>query len=639
MRQAIIGWATAGVIGITGVTGIPAVARAQAQAAEAPLTAVLDQAAAGAEVVVVVPSMSRLSQKIATFGSDTGLDAQAPDLNDALGAFKRQMGFIEGVDDDGAMLVVIGGLSESINAMLDDNDRQAEPTVSLLVPVSDYAAFVQQLGGTPAPGAGEADAQATAITFNHNSGFARKLGGYAVLGDSVEAVQAYAPAEQGRAMTADLGQLVSRYLTGGDALILVDVAALAPSLTAALDKARAQMDQLDPADMGDRGGNWAGMVKPIVNLYERGARIAVNGTEKLVLSLDLAEAGLGLTAATQMKADSELAGFFKPAPGNDAAPGNAGGKSAAGLLASLPDQPYLYAAAVDTKAFNLAAIIDKVNDALGDAGEAGIFTFARESFDMFKQTRGMASVFYAPEPAALMTGGFFNTLSAYEVADAQGFLGRYQGMVEKMGEVKIEMPAMQAGEPAQEISYNTTYTDNALVIDGVEVDQFQINTVLPPAMMQQFGPMAMVMGNAGYGGYVAAKGDTVLMTTVIDPQLITKGLNAADAADGIGSAGAIADLREQALPPAPFMEAYLSLGGIAQTANPFLLMLTANGQQIEVPADLPPMAFGAAAKDDGVAWRMFIPTDLVTFSVDTAERLMPQDGAAPDGTRRAPRAY
>lgn len=624
-----------------------AAAAVKDRAAAPTVTATLDRVAAGAEVVVVIPSLSELSEAIAGFGAETGLDRLAPEFADTLGAFKRQMGWLDGVDDEGAMLVVVTGLADAIDAGLAEDAAggaggeaegdDVEPSAVLLVPVTDYKAFVSQLGG-------DGGADTTAVTLQNldgqaNEGYAKSLDGYAVMSDTLERVSNYTAGDRGKAITDAMGGMVSEYLNGGDSLILLDMAALAPSLNKAIDRAarefKTQMDDPDGAMPAGLGGT----VDAMMALYTESGRTMVNGTDKLLLSLDFGDRGLGLTTSAQMKDGSELADFFTP--GNNQQALGAANKASGGaaLLATLPDQPYIYAASIDATRFALDKLIDQLMGALGEDGNAGMLTMYKDSIAMMKDAKGVASVFYAPEPAAMMAGGFFTSLTVYDVADADAFIKQQKDNIQKLAEMKMALPA-EEGEPAQQISFNTQYTDKALVIEGVNVDQYQVNTVLPPEMMQEFGPMAALMGNSGTGGYIATKDGKVLVSTVTDPQLITRGLKALDQQDGTGSGGAIARVRGD-LPSDSSMELFISLDGIAQAANPFLMMFSPNGQQLDIPADLPPLAMGGASDGKGLALRMFLPHELVKFVSDSYEQLAPepQDGQGRDGAPRAPRAY
>lgn len=626
--------------------GPAASARAQVAApalaaAAPPLATLFDAAPADAEVVWAVPTLRGFSDRIATFAAETGLERHAPDLADALDAFKREMSLNRGLDDDGPLLVAVSGLAAAMDAALDDNpdNDDLEPAAVLLVPVSDYAAFVSGMDGDPA-------AATTPVMLDGKRGFARKVPGYAVIAGTAEAAEAYAAGAEGAALTEAVGPQAAPWFERGQSLVYVDVAAMAPSLKAAVARGIDEMNR----EMQEGAPAQAAMIVPMMTAYAGLLDGLIDGTDKLALTLDLDGGGLGLTVGGRLNAGSEMAKMLRPAPEDQADGGEAS------LLTRLPDQPYLFAAAADLTRLDMTALGDAVRGVAAelkaaagnaDAAAAGGLPIEQmvdlyvEMLQVAPDATAMGSVMYAPEPAAMMGGGFFNQLSVTKTADAEGALDRQQAVMAKMNDLTIPMPAMGGGDqPGGEMSFETTYTEKALEIEGTRVDQFQVKTVLPPAMMQQFGPMAMVMGNAGSGGYLAAKDGHVLGTTVTDPQLVTRGLKALEADDGLGAAAALSTLRDEELPAGASMEAWLSVRGIANTVNPFLMMFAQGGEQLNVPADLSPVAMGAAGDPEGLVLRLFVPTDVVRFGVDTFDQFAPEamDGGPDNRGRRAPRA-
>ena len=621
-------------------------AQAQDVAADAPaLVTLFDAAPAGAEVVWAVPTLRGFSDRVAAFAAETGIEVHAPDFADALGAIKREMGLPQGLDDDGSLLVAVTGLATAMEAQLDDDpgNDNIEPSAVLLVPVSDYNAFITGLGGDPA-------ADTTAVTLNRNQGFARKVPGYAVIAPTAQAAAAYAPGAGGAVVAQAVGPHAAPWFEDGQSLVYIDVAALAPTLKAAIalgmDEMQNELQNGDPTQ--------AALMAPMMTAYAGLANGMIDGTDKLALTLDLDAEGLGVTMGGRLNDGSDLASMLR-APGQD---GAAEGQPP--LLTRLPDQPFLFAAAADLTRWDTEALGEAVRgvaaelkDAAGDADADAVGGLPIEQMvDLYTEmmqvapdANAMGSVMYAPDAAAMMSGGFFNQLSVTQTPNADATLDRQKAVMAKMNDLKIPMPAMNGGAApadgaANEMSFETTYTENALEIDGTRVDQFQVKTVLPPALMQQFGPMAMVMGNAGTGGYLAAKDGYVLSTTVTDAQLVSRGLAALKTDDGLGATASLANLRDSQLPQDASMEAWLSVRGIANTVNPFLLMFAPGGGQLNVPADLSPIAMGGAGDPEGMVLRLFVPTDVVRFGVDTLDQFAPKpiDNEPGDRGRRAPRA-
>ena len=685
-------------------------APAHASAAE-----LFDLLPADTELAVMVPSLREFSDRLAAMGQSTGLTAYAPDLEDALTAFKQQMSFSVGVDDEGPMVVVVQNVAAAAWAGVQDAAAAAEPRAVLLVPVTDYAAFIEQLGGDAA-----AEGPTAVTLAGETSGFARRIEGFAVLG-SAESLEGFAPAEAGEALLGSLGTLPGGVVDAGSALVYVDLAAVGPdvrdSLAAAMQ--RLEQDMLEDQNRGPGAvpAEVANAMRSAMKLYGGIAATLAEGGDKLVLGLSVDEAGVMVDAGLKLVEGSDLAGYFPevargeaasaaPLNGADAAsaaapeagatstptqaadaaetaadqanqageaaaqqpeaspddaaaeaveaeapeaeamasetgitPDHAAASStpAARLLASLPDEPWIVATTLDARGFAAEALIDRllatINDLPGDAG----MSLARpylDSMTLMKNARGFASVFYVPQPASMMTGGFFSSLTVYEVDDADAFLAGWRQCVTALGETRIDLPAAGPDQPAGAITFTTRFVDDALMIDGTPVHQYAINLVLPHAMMQQFGPLSALMGNTGQTGYLAARGNRVIATTVADPQLVTRGLAALDADAGLGRSGPIADLRDARLPDHAWAETYFNLAGVVQTVNPFLPMLMPGGQSLEVPADLPPLAVAATSDGQAVLIRGVLPTDLVRFGVDTWQQLAP---ALPANTPPPPR--
>ena len=646
---------------------------------------------ADAELVVIVPSASRLSDRLADFGQDTGLEQYAPELGNALTSFKRQMTFEQGLNDDGAMLLIVSGLADAASARA-AGDPADPPTSLLLAPVRDYAAFVQQLGGDPqAPGP-------TPVTLaDQTRGMARPMEGYALLGTAPH-VEAYQPAQQGADLITALGGLPGRTVSRSDALLYLDARKLGPALQASLESA-APANPANPADQSSE--SWSDLLRPWLPL----AQALTEGSDKVVLGLTLGEAGLEIDAALRLRDDSTLASYFAdasasttpaaadsppaasstessaesagPSPTSDPAtqaradtaesqadasaeaadaptPQDAAAETAdapatpsapaaaAGtdddLLARLPADPYILAGALAVDGETAGRLLAGLSDTLQQMPDSAASTLLRsyvDSFSLLQQTRGVASALYVPQPANMMSGGFFSGLTLYHLDDAPKFLAAQKQYVQQLGQASVPLQANADATPDADpaaatdpttLTFRTSYTDRALVIDGTSVDQYAINYVLPPAMMQQFGPTAALLGNSGQSGYLAAKGEHALISTVADPQLITRGLRALDQTAGLSQSPAIGGLREQQLPRDAWLELYFNLGGVAQTVSPFLPMLLPAAPPLQVPADLPPLALAATSDGKSLLIRGVIPTALVNFGVQTYEQMAPALG-------------
>lgn len=583
--------------------GVPMLAAVPAAAQ----VAALDQVSAGADAVLVVPNLQQLSTEIAEFRQ--ALNLPVPELDDALASFKQETGMVNGIDDAGSMLVVMPDLAEAMQG-------EREPQVLVLMPVSDYGAFVGNFGG-------QADGT-TALTMpGGEPGFAKKVGDYAVMGQTQAAVDAYQPGNATAKITQSVGALGQRYLNTADALFYVDMAEVGPTAMPALERAVEGMvaDMEAMAAGGAMDANTVGQSKAMFNLYGEAGKAFLRDANGVIVTLDLGAKGVGLTSAVAYKDGSTLAQIF---------PGGGDGPA----LGVLPDKPFIFAGAWDGKAVNVKRLYQNMLDAMPD-GSPGK-DMAAKWLPLMDKFGDSAAAFYAPDQMAMMSGSFMNILSVVETPDAGGFVGAFKDYVQSVNGFSMPIPAApemaedgeiadpaapEAGAPA--ISYTSSYTDNVLQLEGQKVDQYQIATQFPPEMMAQMGPAAGFAQMFGtYSGYVTSKGDHAIVTTTPDPQLVTQALSAVDNAGGLGAAGPIAQIREEAMPPRPVAQFYVGVDGIAQSANVAMQMFGA--APINVPPGVPPIASGLAIEESSMAYRTYVPIDTIKFVMDAVMQVQGQ---------------
>lgn len=555
-----------------------------------------------AEMVVLVTNPAAFSGKIAQLKEALGLPA--PFMDDVLGLFKDQTGMLQGVDDNRPMLLVIQGLSSFVAS-----NGDTEPLPTILVPVRDYAAFVGNYSG-------DAAAPVTALDMPHGSdGYAKRLGQYAAMSPEEEIVQAYTPSGAVAAIAERIGKEGAGCMDRSDLVVYVDLEALGPVVAPKLDELVGQMSKGPAGAMPGMEEIWAGYANLAKGFLTQGST--------LLIGLDLAPEGMGLSKVVRFRPDSTWAEAMQ------------GGRGAAQQqLGRLPDQSFIVAGAFDFRFLPIERIYGTFFSMMPESIR-GSYEKIREQIEpMFEEMQGGAMMLRPPPPDAMMGGGLINALYAYDVKDADRFMGVVKEYFTGLNgfAVPIMAPGMTAGEGEElpAMTYSTSITENALTVAGVPVNQFTMSVSMPPEMMQQMGPAAGFMSMlTNYQGYMAATGSTFVMTTVADPELIGQALRAAASSNGLGSGGAIAAIRDRALPPGSIAEFYLSLGGIAEAANGFLGMM---GQPpIEVPSGLPPVASGVSLAAGEISYRLYVPTETSKFAVDTAMGIAASIAAASAG--------
>ena len=557
----------------------------------------LDILSDDAQVVLVVPNPKALSDKLAKFANDFGIPS--PEMQDVLGEFKKATGMQNGLREDGPMIVVLTGVTEAVQ-------NQTEPKFVVLAPVTDYAAFVGNFGGD----GGAAIAELTMPAGD--SGFAKKVGQYAAFGQDKAVVEAYQPANNGTKFKVLMGAMASRYFDGSDVAVLVELSTLGPALQPKVDEGLAEMRaQLNAADP-----NAAKMMEGMATMYGEAVNAFLRDAQSAVFTADLDDAGIGSSGVVQWRAGSPAAKHFATAPGSN-------------LLSELPRQPYMLAGWVDYKALGLAGLMEKFVAALPEEGPINRGLYA-DAIPMIRAASGQAFAWYSPQQ--VMGPGLLSMVNVYQADDAGAFVNATKAYIEKMNNVAMPMgiPDEQGNE--QNLTFTTSYQPAVSEMEGVKVDQYALTYNLPPAMMEQMGPMApmmmMMMGGAGYQGYIAHKDNHVVQTTVVDPMLMTAALQTVGKGQGLGADEALAAARQE-LPPGLVTEMHISASGIVSTINGFMMMF--GGPQLNVDAAVPPISFGMGVQDDALGARYFVPTRTIRYIYDVAMAAQAQMGGIPGG--------
>jgi len=556
----------------------------------------LEAAPADAHIVFVVPSLSAASDKVGALNKALGLNVA--EMDNFLGKLKSEAGAINGVDDEGAMLIVLPNIGA---AMMGQGDN---PPMVMLVPVTDYDAFI----GNYNPVTEDGSKIASLTMPEGQPGYAKQVGTFAAMGPLRAAVEGYEPggADAAQGIMAKLGTLGGRAAAGADALAYFDLEAMAPVLTPLVDLGLAQFNQqMDQMAQFGMDAQQVKMQKDMMAMYAAVGKLILRDASAAAIGATMADKGNGVAMTVQFKPDTQLAQMF---PG--------GGQGPTRLLTDLPDRPYIVAAAMDTRAMDMGAIADQVLQRIPDGEANPMMAMYKDSLPMAKQIDGMAVAFYAPQPGGAM--GILNILQIAYAKDADKLKDLNKKYIESMNNL-----AVPAG-PDGQMKFTTTYNTDAMKIEGVDVDQYQVTMNFPPQMAQQMGMMTMILGGSGYGGYIATKDNAMVSTMVTDPNLITAGLKAVGGGAGIGADTRLAELRKEALPEKLAAEGYLSFTGIGQLANQFLPMF--GMPPINVPAEIQPIAFGMGVEDAGVSVHYYVPNATVKFLIDEGKKFAPMGG-------------
>lgn len=568
------------------------------------ITSVLNQAPSHTQIIILVRNLKTLSDHLAQWKQATHVPA--PPLDNLLATVKRQLHVRAGLNDRGAMMLIIPDIRTAFA------DPQT-PAVGLLVPVSNYNAFLGNFPTTASHGV------TTLQLPGRRPDFVKQVGRYALISQDQKMVSHYTPAHRARAMLKSAGAFARHELSKADVGLYVNLQAISPAVVPMIDQALAQMKARLPnleQHMDNQGAQSAQQSAAIAKIYGQAVKAVIKQATALVSTIRFKPQGVAMTDVLQAKPNTELARLF---PGGS-------GRITKGLMRKLPNASYLFASAYDLKAIDMPRLIHLVLQGMPQHSPLKpiIQLVQQESIPTMQELQGSASMVLVPSQQAMMGGGLVRAITVNQARNGKAYIAKNKARLKALNGKKIVLVPAHHHQPAEQISISSSYTDNAIKVDGKPVDMYHLQIGLPANLPQSFSPVMMLLGGTGYNGYIVAEGNDVLNTTSLDRGLIKQGLTAIKQNKGLGTRVEIQSLRRQ-LPPHLVMESYFSLAGAAHIANLFLPMLPMfHLSTITVPKHLPPIASGMGIEHHAIAYRLFVPNQATAFVVNLGTQFLPR---------------
>ncbi len=469
--------------------------------------------------------------------------------------------------------------------------------VVAIAPVADYGAFATGLGGS---GSGVEEVQ-----FQGEPMFIKSLGGgFAALGPARDLVSNLA-GEPGNLAghTERLGAVGEDIADRSQLLVIANMEKVG-------DQVKQQIEgSMMMAQMGAPPGAADGLVA-----MREGMNRVVADARTGILGLGISDAGATIRFGAVFGQDTETARLFQ---------GN--GRSAE-IMKRLPDEPYLFAGAMDISSPQIKAVLRRMNELsaqLGGAGDVGAVS------SMMDKANGAGFVFGAARMDQMMSAGaFVNSVAYLEAADPRGLMTDFQKAQEALN-----------GQETEGIRITTTYEPDAREIDGVTADAWgmQMAPVDPAAMgmggQQQM--MAMMFGPSGLGGYIAPAEGGVALTYARNSQMLGLALGAAAAADGLGASQPVQNVATN-LPAERALELYIDADEILKLVSAAMGAMGGGAMPFDPQLQLDPIAIGAGGASGGAQAAIHIPAKTLQTIVQTVTAfgggmmMQPEPATEPD---------
>ena len=368
---------------------------------------VMDRVPANAAMIVTVRDMEQFRSRAEDMAKTLKAPLDSEDEHNPLAMTKKLLA-AEGLDKHGSLAITfMPGADGNV-----DFEMEGGPLV-MVVPVTDFAAFAKGLGAADTKGI-------AAIKFNDEDMFAKDLGGgFAAVSQHKEMVEAF----DGKAGNlakhkTNLGKAGMQIADKSDLMVVASVAGLKPQLEAGIAGMKEQMKMV-----GGMAAQGAEQAQAMADFVSNAADSFVRDGQVGIVGLGLGDAGVSIDFGGSSTRKAHRPRRSSPSAGN-----------ATKILARLPNQPFLFAFAMDLSGPGIKQIIKDANAAAGKAADkadpmAGLNSFATLSKSIEK-VDGTATVMGANQ-AGLM-GLFANTATFVATSDPAGYIKAARDMLKQM---------------------------------------------------------------------------------------------------------------------------------------------------------------------------------------------------------------
>lgn len=555
----------------------------------ADLPGVLDRVPANAPLVMTLRDPEQVTARFSKFIESMGVPMLAAEEG-PIGQVKALLGKA-GLDSKGSIAVAVLPGADGKVALGEGGD--AEPTAVILLPVSDYAAFVKAMGGSKTDGV-------AAIKLDQTSAYTKDLGGgYAAL-TTVDGLLNGFEGKPGNAAAhaKAMGKNGEAVSEASDMVFIANIPLLQDQLKKMSSEMKSQAEQM-AAMAGEQGGQVKTGVQFAGTVLDTFARDASVG----VIGVGFGDKGVSIDIGAQFKEGSELAGVF------------AGSGNASGLLGKVPNIPFYFAGAIDASVPGVRTILKnvvKMQEALATPEQrAAMESGMNQLMDNAEKVDGYAFVMGA-SPAAVMGGGLFvNTVTFASTSDAKGLVTKSAEAMKKSSGVKMGP-----------VTTTNTYKAEAAEISGVKVDSWTSSMEFDPndpmaaqAQMMQ----GMIFGQGGLSGMTAAIDGGIVSIMSQNTPLMTNAIDAAKSGKNALGADPIVKDAGATLPKNRTMEAYIGVKPLMDAIVGAAAMF-GGAPEIKMPAQMSPIALGASTDHGGVDLRIFVPSDVIKGVADVAKQ-------------------
>jgi len=564
---------------------------------------VLDYVPADALAVVKVNKLADVNAKVIKLANELGLAQMQPALADPLATLMDKAGWKNGLDKTGdAAIVIMGGPAKA-------GPRGMRPEMLVLLPVTDYAAFVANFANPVVEG------EITQVTVPNTPRpqFVTHWGKYAAM-TNTKTVVAQKP--EGLKISSPV---IAKEFESKDVVLFANMPALREKALPQIRKFRDMMMtrmKTQQAKMGPYGN----MAEAAIGQEFAAVEAFIRDSTGAALSLNISDAGLNFAGVADFAPESYLGQNIAKIESTD----DSG-------LAGLPNGKYIaYGGYKMSPALGkmLMDFTTPIIKSMAHENEMGPMVENMQKMIMSSKSATMGIV--APRGAL----GTTSLVQGYTIThgDATAIANGMRQYFTMLGTALVPpasapAPATTApAEAAPNVTFHTDVKANAKVVDGISFDMYSLQIAMNPRNPQEAQAaqgLAFLYGPNGMTYYMGVINDQTVLTVMGNDNLLGDAVTSAKAnTDVLGQKANVKAVAAQ-LPKNHVAIGYFALDELLTTVATYAAQF-GFPVNLQLPPDLPPIGMAVTTENSSARAEAHVPTQLVQSIVAAVMQTMMQ---------------